>query len=697
MAVGREAAGLGDDPVRGPGRRRSAAPTALNHITVVLSPTTTWPGAAPSSGAIRSPTVTGRSHQPRSFQPPMRSRVPLVAHDARRARRPCPAPAARASCRRGRSAAGRGHGRGIVGSPPVTDVGGEVRLGSMLFTLVEPHRGHEVAYNRWYERDHFYAGCMVGPWLFAGRRFVATRALKDLRFGSDADLFGGVDLGSYLAVYWILEGRHDDHVDWALRQVQWLHANGRMFGERDHIHTLLYRHEWTARGAGNGAVPAELALDHPFGGLTATLVRPGRRRDRVGGRRLRPRPLLARARARLLAHPAAAGRAGEPAGPRPPRRLPAQPLASRPRRPTRGGTSSEPPPTRSRPTASARCSGRRRSSRRSRAPTPTPTSCGERLRAAALAGPPRVARAAEPHRAEPDGDEPRRARRHRRRRAGGVVRGTGARRRRPAHRRVGRGGLPGRVHRRAPDRGVRRRAPPGPAAPGRRRPPPRRRRSPPSSCTTAPRACSTSPRADRCSCRRRSGRRRPTRSRACSRAEESAAVMAPFASPNAAYSVKVATDDDLAWVVDRFVDAATRAPAGRLRRHRAARRPRLPPALVPHAEQQPARRPLGRLGRGARRAARRGRAGGAGRRRPDVPAVGAHRRVRGAPRSRARRIEDSLVAMGLAVDAGLDAIHVTAYGEPMVATGITDGHTPARARRAAALRRRRCGASSACR
>ena len=156
----------------------------------------------------------------------------------------------------------------------MTDVGGEVRLGSMLFTLVEPHRGRELEYNRWYERDHFYAGCMVGPWLFAGRRFVATRPLKGKRFGSDPDLFGGVDLGSFLAVYWILDGRHDDHVDWALRQVQWLHANGRMFAERDHVHTLLYRHEWTARGAGNGAVPAELALDHPFGGLTATLVRP---------------------------------------------------------------------------------------------------------------------------------------------------------------------------------------------------------------------------------------------------------------------------------------------------------------------------------------------------------------------------------------------------------------------------------------
>jgi len=150
------------------------------------------------------------------------------------------------------------------------DLGGEIRLGSMLFTMVEPHRGHEVAYNRWYERDHFYAGCMVGPWLFAGRRWVATRALKDLRFGAEPDVFGGRDLGSYLALYWVLDGHHQDHFDWALRQVTWLHEHGRMFAERDHIHTLLYHHAWTAQ-AGDG-VPAELALDHPFGGLTATFV-----------------------------------------------------------------------------------------------------------------------------------------------------------------------------------------------------------------------------------------------------------------------------------------------------------------------------------------------------------------------------------------------------------------------------------------
>ena len=45
-------------------------------------------------------------------------------------------------------------------------------------TLVEPHRGHEVAYNRWYERDHFYAGCLIGAYKFAGARFVATAASR---------------------------------------------------------------------------------------------------------------------------------------------------------------------------------------------------------------------------------------------------------------------------------------------------------------------------------------------------------------------------------------------------------------------------------------------------------------------------------------------------------------------------------------
>jgi hypothetical protein len=153
------------------------------------------------------------------------------------------------------------------------DLGGEVRLGSALFTLVEPHRGHEVAYNRWYERDHFYAGCMIGPWYFAGRRWVCTRDLKDVRIGGrDAPpLFGDDRLGSYLALYWTLKGRFRENADWSTRQVHWLHDHGRMFPERDHVHTLLYIHKGAESRDPDG-VPAELALDHPFRGLAAVMV-----------------------------------------------------------------------------------------------------------------------------------------------------------------------------------------------------------------------------------------------------------------------------------------------------------------------------------------------------------------------------------------------------------------------------------------
>ena len=59
---------------------------------------------------------------------------------------------------------------------------GGIRIGSTLLTLVDPHKGHEVAYNRWYERDHFYAGCMIGARTISGGRFVCTADLKALRY-----------------------------------------------------------------------------------------------------------------------------------------------------------------------------------------------------------------------------------------------------------------------------------------------------------------------------------------------------------------------------------------------------------------------------------------------------------------------------------------------------------------------------------
>ena len=144
-----------------------------------------------------------------------------------------------------------------------------IRVGSLLYTIVNPRAGYEVAYNRWYERDHFYSGCMIGEYQFAGGRYVATKDCKALRYGGGQP--GDIDpaKGSYIAIYWVLDEHHDDWNTWATKQVNYLHANGRMFLERDHVHTGLYRYagEFNAPGS---TMPLELALDRHYAGI-ATL------------------------------------------------------------------------------------------------------------------------------------------------------------------------------------------------------------------------------------------------------------------------------------------------------------------------------------------------------------------------------------------------------------------------------------------
>ena len=148
---------------------------------------------------------------------------------------------------------------------------GGIRIGSALLTLVDPHQGQEVAYNRWYERDHFYAGCLIGAGWFAGSRWVATKPLKDLRGPAGTPFLPDISAGSYLATYWILAGEETDAIAWGSRQVKWLHENDRMFEGRDHVHTLIYTHRFDASRDADG-VPAELALDHQWGGLVLAMV-----------------------------------------------------------------------------------------------------------------------------------------------------------------------------------------------------------------------------------------------------------------------------------------------------------------------------------------------------------------------------------------------------------------------------------------
>jgi hypothetical protein len=148
-----------------------------------------------------------------------------------------------------------------------------VRVGRMLFTMVDPHVGHEVAYNRWYERDHFYAGCMIGPGWFAGARWVAPRSLKDLRFPEKSPFADPVDAGSYLSIYWVDRDQVEAAFDWASKQVVWLYQNGRGFNERAHAHTALYDLA-SVTDAGEDGVPVELALDHHYPGLAVVVVEP---------------------------------------------------------------------------------------------------------------------------------------------------------------------------------------------------------------------------------------------------------------------------------------------------------------------------------------------------------------------------------------------------------------------------------------
>jgi hypothetical protein len=145
-----------------------------------------------------------------------------------------------------------------------------IRVGSLLFTMVEPHRGHEVAYNRWYERDHFYAGCMVGKWQFAGARYVATRECKAKRYPADSPITPDASTGSYLAVYWVLDEHHDEWNEWGVEQVNWLHEHDRMFAERDHIHTALYEYAGELNADGS-TMPVELALDRHYPGIVAMI------------------------------------------------------------------------------------------------------------------------------------------------------------------------------------------------------------------------------------------------------------------------------------------------------------------------------------------------------------------------------------------------------------------------------------------
>jgi hypothetical protein len=147
-----------------------------------------------------------------------------------------------------------------------------VEVGHALITMVEPHRGYERAYHRWYEDDHFIAGAMAMPWIYAGRRWVATRDLQLLRYPSDSAVAQPVTDGCYITVYWLTSGRYEEHMKWTVGINKRLNRDGRVFQHRTHIFTAFQDHEATVYRDGAAGPRDFHALDHPYAGLVLEVI-----------------------------------------------------------------------------------------------------------------------------------------------------------------------------------------------------------------------------------------------------------------------------------------------------------------------------------------------------------------------------------------------------------------------------------------
>lgn len=155
-----------------------------------------------------------------------------------------------------------------------------VHPGHALITMVEPHPGHEYAYNRWYEDDHYYAGAMAMPWMFAGRRWVATRELQELRYPEASAVARPVTAGCYLSTYWVTDGRYDDHMRWTVGINKRLNRDGRVHQARTHVFTAFQDHEATVYRDGAAGPPG---LPRPGPPLPGARPRSDRR-ERARGR-----------------------------------------------------------------------------------------------------------------------------------------------------------------------------------------------------------------------------------------------------------------------------------------------------------------------------------------------------------------------------------------------------------------------------
>lgn len=156
-----------------------------------------------------------------------------------------------------------GNEGGLLGAEPVD-------VGAALFALHDPHRGHERAFNRYYERDHMYAAALLAPFTIAGQRWVATSELKQLRQPAVGP-FGDITAGSYLTMFLVQAGHLADQQAWVAEQMPSQVEAGRTFAARSVQTATVYDHVGSYRRDADG-VPPFMALDHRYPGCVWMIV-----------------------------------------------------------------------------------------------------------------------------------------------------------------------------------------------------------------------------------------------------------------------------------------------------------------------------------------------------------------------------------------------------------------------------------------
>jgi hypothetical protein len=113
---------------------------------------------------------------------------------------------------------------------------------------------------------------MQGPWAFAGRRFVAPRALRERRVPVDSPLVQPPDAGCYISLYWITAGHELDHQRWSfVAMAEALMPHGRGFARRTHVYTAFHSCRF-GRVRDPGPMKPHLALDAGFAGLVVEVI-----------------------------------------------------------------------------------------------------------------------------------------------------------------------------------------------------------------------------------------------------------------------------------------------------------------------------------------------------------------------------------------------------------------------------------------